>query len=446
MLTNTSPLNAQAAREYLRAIAHLDRARPSEGWEEVVEPLIGVTAQYRTVVDVAYPVTWGWAQSANNALIVLSGVRTAYAGQQLARSWVAGDVGYDTRLFVLQVELWGRAIFQDSRAAGFAQKDTIQIAGHSLGGALASYLAWWFGLTYPESRIQVCTFGQPKVCGPAYRPRDNTGFARYSNAEDNVPSLPPTSDRAPAVYAGLTRAAQARVQAWRHPVGVMVLNPDGTVTQNDTDRPSVMIGATTLLGIINSRVSGFFGTGHSLLTYASLLDARLRTVDAMFAAEVVNNAAAPTAQSMPDVVSPRVVPELVPQVELNRQVAVAREEAAARDAVQLDIPTRYRMKAVRVEGIYCVAWMEKIIAWGPSRKKAQAIARHFDRFLRVYQGVGQSNSNVLVDALIEYLTIAADPSGPLKPTLNDAGTTPAPAGSIVDLSIFGIDLAPMIIP
>lgn len=446
MLAIVDPRNATAALAYLTLIEHLDYARPAEGINDVLEPLIGTPLNVRVYVDVQYPVTWGWAYGNANSILFMSGVRTARTASVLVRSWIEAPYLTEVKYYTSAIEDWTRSIWSKALTDGFQQRTTVAIAGHSLGGAIGFGVAEEAGNRWNTSSVLTCTFGAPKVIGPAYRLRGNVSHTRYSNPGDNVPSLPPTSDRATLIYAGLTRAQQQSLQTWRHPCGVNILHDDGTLTQSDTDRPSDVIGMSTLLPLFNSRVTGIFGPAHFTLNYRQLLVARIARSAAQTAAETVYNSASPTAPEMPAQVSPVVVPPLLPQVEINRQVVTARENAVIRDAVALNIPDRYRMKVKKDKGVYYVAWMGKEIAWGPSRKKAGAVARHFNRFLAVYQGVGISQSNVLVQALIEYLTVAADPAGPLKPTLYDGGSTPQAFGSVVDLDIFGIEFMPMIVP
>ncbi|CAM0874088.1 unnamed protein product [Alopecurus aequalis] len=70
----------------------------------------------------------------------------------------------------------------------------INVVGHSMGGALASFCALDLSVKYGSSEIQLITFGQPRVGNPAFAAYFNEQVPktiRVTHENDIVPHLPP---------------------------------------------------------------------------------------------------------------------------------------------------------------------------------------------------------------------------------------------------------------
>lgn len=390
------------------------------------------------LVDPSYPVTWGYSWTPTQGVIYLSGVRTIPAGQALARSWLDTAIDpllYENTRYIGDVA--SRMLFL-IRAVRPVPSAGWTIWGHSMGGALAYAIAYGLRDQSNPPAVSSGTFGAPMCCSPRYPALNNNDHVRYTSDLDQVPGLPPWSGRAQLIYAGLSRAERTVAESWRHPVPPTLVNTDGSV-QDGAQISYVNVGLTTLLATLQGRDTGLLGTGHQLQYYRDILALAVRRyAPAAVTVPTVTSTAVPTVPALPPTLFPATQP--VPQT--NQQLAIVVTAAAAaaseRDQVPDDLGSQFLMKAQKSGARWSVYWLGREIAWGPTRKKAQALARHFNRFLRIYQGVGISCSQMFVSTLSDYLTLAADPNGPLKPTLYDGGSTPNQDG--VDLGLFGIDL------
>lgn len=76
-------------------------------------------------------------------------------------------------------------ILRDKRGSGKA----VWVTGHSLGGALANWTAFW--LTGPNAAAAVHTFGQPRVGDLTFRNLYDVNHHRFVNNKDIVPTVPP---------------------------------------------------------------------------------------------------------------------------------------------------------------------------------------------------------------------------------------------------------------
>jgi len=445
MLNDLSPYRAQTALAAVRAIRNLDNARPQERLFEYAEPFMGRATGGSVRLSEAFPVSFSWAFNDTVGLVCLSGVRTVAGGRELVSSWLA-DYDIDNRSAVTNaVYNWAASIYEVLSALPIPAGAQVFIAGHSLGGAIALPLARLYTAGRNPFFITVCTFGSPKVVEvEGYNFPNRATIARWSNPQDNVPSLPPLQPSAPLIYMGLTARQTVNAYRWGQPCQRTSVSSTGQITTGN-DPPSLEIGASTILAALNSRIEGIFGTGHLLHTYeANLIAAIAAAAPAALPPPVVTIPGAPVAPATPPVRVPAPAPPPPTPVEIARSVVVAREAAVQRDAVAPVIGQRYKVLAIREGKQWYVSWLDARIAWAPTRKKAQALARHLNRFLRIYQGVGQSNSNLFVSTWAQYLKEAASPASDLKPTLNDGGTTPAAPGE--GLTFFGIELPLVIVP
>lgn len=443
MLTNLLASNTQYALAGARLVRQLDTPRPLEGLAEYLEPVMGVANASQVYITSNYPVTFGYAVNDNYLRIFLSGVRTVAAGQRLAQGWLNGPATEDVQGINPAISNTAASMMQLLPSFNMAAR-SVAIFGHSYGGAIAIELGRLFQRIGRPNFITVVTYGQPRVLQINYELPTAWDICRWVTPNDNVPRLPPGSRSAPLLYNALNPQQQRRMENWVHPCQATEVSDTGAIRTID-DAPSDPIGVTTILAALNSNTQGVFGTGHLLSTYIPNLE---RAIAVAGAAPVIvpaaTNTRAPTATITPPRFTPPVVVAPLTQQELDARVAYVRDAQVERDQTPVAIGPQYRMKAVRDKKVYYVEWCGWQVCWAPTKKKARALARHFNRFLAIYQGVGVSNSDLFVRALTYYLALAADPNGPLKPTLNNGGQPSVVP--ITDLSVFGIDLAPFLVP
>ena len=102
---------------------------------------------------------------------------------------------------------------------------TVTVAGHSLGGALATLDAVYFRVNLPaNTRIVARTFGLPRIGNPAfasYFDSLNIDFRRINNARDVIPIVP------------------GRGLGFQHPTGeVRILNQGRAISCTGRDNAS----------------------------------------------------------------------------------------------------------------------------------------------------------------------------------------------------------------
>jgi len=409
-----------------RILTNLDYPAQVTAREQLQDELLGSHLLLSVIAESAFPVTWMQNWSNGILFVGLSGVRTSGAMGALVRSWLDGDPGPLQTRWVNQVNEWALQIFNDRRFLGTTEVSKVVLIGHSLGGAIALPLAKLISNRVPSAPINVISYGSPRVCGRlAIEALQRTFVARYITPGDQVSSFPPLAAQAPDINALLTSAQRARIANWIHPDQALSVAENGSISQLVQDPAPTPFTGTTILQCLQSR-QGIFNASHAITTYRDRLALSI-----------------PPAPANPVVIPPPpIVAQVNPPVDaqvnrvLDARLAVFREGAAHTAGVPVQIPSFSRMRAFHENRIWFVEWGGYIVCCGPTKKKARALCRHFNKFLMIYQGVGASYSQIFVQALQEYLSAAAVDTM-FAPPLRDNGIPPA-----LWQEIFGIQIAP----
>lgn len=372
----------------------------------------------------AYPVTWCVARNGNKILCALSGVRTTAGGQQLALSWLSAADPPNNVPYVKAVGDWATQVMNASPPLGPFSGMSLHVMGHSLGGAIGLVLASkWKALFGALPVVSSISFGSPKVVGlGGFNQFLNISSIRWATEGDPVPVFPPSITRAPILHGALSSSASIRLLQWSHVVAPATISASGIATFGDTDYTGNDLKSGTVLAAWNGQ-QGSFGPQHAIAVY------ELR----LFAA--YSSAPAP-----PPVVPAPVAVNIVQPLPTPAQALVAGqtyiaylEAAKTNEAITPDLPKQVRFAYYRLMkgGAWALTLDGADIGMGPSKRKVQACARHGNRFLSLFQGIGQAYGSAFVTALTSYLEKAADPASGFKPTLMD--TDPIPP-----MSIFGL--------
>lgn len=364
-----------------------------------------------------YPVTFGCCANATGQLIWMSGLRRAGTVSAMVRSYTDRVRNSSTEAYVKQLKDYADDIFgYVNTSRPLVPGTQCVIAGHSLGGAIAYPLADRISAANPGMPVSVVNFGAPKAFGHSFgTSARNYSVLRYTTPNDIVPSLPPLRIYAPTLYGLLPSIDRYNLSHWANTEGYTSLSPAGGVTAMTGDPAIAEITLTTIGAVLNSR-EGMFGPSHSIDTYREYMEL----------ASIAAPAAPPPAVAIPLIA--QAIPVETPAMATNERnsIIVFRESATTNDSIPTDIPFPNRVEVVKVDRIYYCYWTGLPICIGPSKKKCRALARHLNRFLRIYQGVGQSYSMDFVNALSDYLTYASDAAQEFRPILNDGGFPPIP--------------------
>ena len=288
----------------------------------------------------------------------------------------------------------------------FVAGKTFALGGHSLGGAIALVMGLaMFNLA--GNHVKVTTFGSPRSGGPRFVQRaDAMDIARWMNAEDPVPLVPPTVGQAP-LLATVTSIAQLRIYAnQRHTDGGLVLDSEGNLSAAEIP-PAAAIAPTTNLAAWLQSLATASTSAHNVPFY------RVRL--ALYAAMVTN-----PRQLAPEGGPPEIEP-LANRAEIAAEVRVAKSSIIGMGVTQavgpVVIPRTQLFSTGKFGRTWYVTFGGVAIAVGPRRKKAGLMAQAGNLFLRRLQREAYVDPVVFIGQFQAYLEAAADPTSGIKPTL-----------------------------
>lgn len=416
-----TPRDARHAEAAAGMILSLDSPGDFARINAAVDQLIDrdPRAYYRTWRPSETEVGGVYIRGGTAAYCALSGVNVNAQLLRLINSWLSGGrnlgdypiLGY--ALTMANAIIASETELRDNLSNGNTHR--IGFAGHSFGGLVALSLARWAKQTFPRVEVTYCSFGSPRgYLTPGSLFLNGFDMARWTTDDDPVPALPPRFGNARVLFGLVDSEIAENLEVWVQPVGTLRIRPNSVISALETDFEPQDITIPDLRALVNSREYGFFGPGHRIESYYTLIR--------RFNQSVANP---PTPPVVP-VTRPRAPAPPTPQARAEaRQAANALIEVGReQNGIAVEIPKPARMRAVRRGRVWYVTWLGREIAIGPTRKKTQAIARHFNRFLRIYQSVGVSNSIDFLGALQDWLRDAANPEAGYRPTLEDAGMTP----------------------
>ena len=423
------PYRNSTAAAYAGLINSMDFNTPAIR-QSFIDQLIGLGAQVYNHIGTDLRPQICAASNADYAIVALSGTRTIAQGRSLIASYsdrTGRNAGF-ARKFPSYIQSAADDVYATLVSnLGFGQP-TILLCGHSLGGAVATALASLLRGKYPDARIVLCTFGAPKCIGEPVNPFLATiDMVRYVIENDPVQFIPPLPAQAPLIYSALGGPSGRLVSSWGHPCRAVNI-----LRNSETAYPAPLVsgpevGLTTMLALANSS-EGWFGPDHLMQTYNDRLfyNARFHfpypvpdAVGASGSGSYIPNMPPVSQAALPGV---QITPDQLRQADV--RMTVFRELASAQESIPVHVPFPNLMQVARFGKTYFVNWMGMDVCTAPTKKKARALARHGNRFLRIYQHVAQSESQTFVMALAFYLTEAANPQGGFRPALRDGNNPP----------------------
>lgn len=415
-LLDNPPQHLETSYNYARILQWQDTATGDEPDLTAVSQLFGVSVPWKYFAPTATRPAVGVAQNFDATIISLSGIDSRGQAASLVSSWLSRTDNFLNQPFPVYVIGAAVSAIIAYRSVFSGPRPKCRIIGHSFGGLVAMSLLDQLRRAAPDVDYQLVTFGSPKGVGNITLSNvAGVSQVRWVLTGDPVVAIPPVQTQAPLIHGLLAQRDSTNLASWTHLSLPTVINALNVVTTPFFDPDVAPFTAADLSGLLSS-TQGLFGLRHGMLAYRTSLGN-------------IVNAPPPVAPDPPPVSPTRPRPPVVtPEIRaaINNAVVLWRDAALDRDAIPVDIPAPSRFLAKRTDRTWSVHWMLHEICVCPHKRKARAICRHANRMLRIFQGVGMCNSTNFVQALIDYLTDAANADVGYKPTLNDGGEPPVP--------------------
>jgi len=281
------------------------------------------------------------------------------------------------------------------------------LTGFSAGGAIALNVATLLPPIFQRPTVETITFGSPRPGGISLARNLRTlNPVRWMNDDDWVPLIPPQVAYFTQLGVAYGTRAQQRFQNFVQPEGGILLGNTGSVgaaqLPNIATVPSVADFAADILG------------GYTGLAPTHALDEYQRRLVLAADRQTIGGGGSDWGgtEERPNPIS---------------AAAIARERDAAsvviykageeQNSAGIALPDIRLFKARRTGRVWWVYFGDQRISAGPTRKRARAVARTGNEFLRRLQGQAFTDPATLETQFSNYIQAASDPASGFVPTL-----------------------------
>lgn len=348
-----------------------------------------------------------WGKYGDTVVVLIDGITTVGQGAQLYTSTQApltstpigqiNGIAYNVSLNIVKV----------LDAIPPEVSSNFLLAGYSYGGALAQAVAALLAVRDLPGRIQVATFGSPRIGNSSLaRTLQNATVRRYMVDTDPVPRFPPHFFEAPTALIAVGFPTAFFWTAYSQVQGGIQLEANGEGSPAVLPGRSVPATDVQLAQWLASAYS-IGGDPHSQFTYQSRM--ALSAAKEALSPPAFNVGSGAEGDST-----------LTESAFLSDKASFA---AALTNAMHeesgsmLYVPVNFRPKVTFIAGVYSVVWMGDTMGQFPTKSGAKTYAKYLFKFLREHSDASMLFSGSATDAWPRWLVAASNPLNGFLPTL-----------------------------
>jgi pimeloyl-ACP methyl ester carboxylesterase len=350
-----------------------------------------------------------YVQAGGDFFAFIDGTSSLAQLQNIVTGYTLQAFGSGTGVFNGAVFAAYTAIINEIAALLIVRPQRVYLVGWSYGGAIAQLLAFPLNWLYlPAGKVNVCSFGAPKYGGQAFAATISgiTNNARWMNANDPIPIVPPNINQSGIFALTLGVASAIRMGYFVHACGGLNLVPDGTITESYLPSLATISIPGSLAAMIRSWVQGQ-DNDHSLSTYSSRLQ--------LAADDAGNNPLVPPKRSEQ--------PVILQNQEARREGGLLelrfRRFEHAQHRVPVTIPPRTGFYVVRQRPLWAVFLNKDQISLHSNKKSARHLARAGNDFFASALHSGLFDQATLVLAAQEFFALSKDSVSGIVPAVQD---------------------------
>jgi len=289
----------------------------------------------------------------------------------------------------------------------------VYFVGHSLGGALAEAMAVQEYNSRFRASVLSTTFGSPRVGDIRFRDAlARNSNTRWMNDADPVPLLPPEVPDSIQFAAGLGIEVIDRWSRFLHGGGGIVLDDQGRTTAQVIPPLGLVRGGASLAAFLLKAATDQSSI-HSLTYYVDRLQMLVANTTPPQRARVVESPIEPTHNTHRGSANAA--------IDQWRDTIV--HTGAQQNASALTVPDDRQFRTVKFDGFWWVTFGGALVAVGPTRKRAGAMATRGNEFLRRLQRMAGVDINALKFLFPIYLDAASTPNNGFKPVIAPIATS-----------------------
>lgn len=293
------------------------------------------------------------------------------------------------------------------RGVGRPNPPRLYFTGHSYGGLLAQATLRYFQFYgFGNSRVAI-SYGSPRVGGSQFKSTMSAASnTRWMNHDDPVPLLPPEIPAALSYGLGLPTAVIGNWSQFDHAGGGIVLDVDGRPSPGILPPFGQIEGGASLMGWLVKAATDQ-SSSHSIPEYVRRLTALAPLTAAPPTVTVHVGPAEPTHTAQRGSTN----------VAINQWRDTIVHTGAAQAASILRVPPERAFRTFKVDGLWWVTFGGFLVAIGPTRKRAGAMATRGNEFLRRLQRMAAVDINALGSLMPIYLEAASTPDNGFDPPI-----------------------------
>ena len=359
-------------------------------------------------VSSAHPAVYA-VQDDQTTIVLLDGISLASHAAGIWTGWV--NPGDHVKLNV--VNSWAKdgadTVLLEMGVRGLNKTRKSIVVGWSGGGMIAPCLALAMRETGWPGEISIITFGSPRVGGVNYARRlAEYPAVRWMTCKDPVPHLPlRVSDRI-GVVSVYTPEGLQNIGDFCHFHGGVSLTETGKMVKADTSTEPVLVQVGNLMTWMTNG-DKTTNNPHSMASYALALEALEGTLRTRWVPELPMSATEATERRRKKEYSV-----------LERSVAQSMfYRGDLQNPAQVVAPRERQFRAFRQGRLWLVSFGDEVIAFAPSKKRAQGLARVGNNLLERLQRQAAVDQEGLSQQFTRYLADAVEPGSGWDPPIND---------------------------
>lgn len=407
MILDQLASNVELAAFHCHRLMAMRSLNPAANIGMVLGPILspGYVAHYLQPL----PSRLGIYVGGNNYRVVIycDGVQTSEQASALIDGYDNSDQGLGANPYNAWLRTQANDFYLQWATLFPVQPEYLDFVGYSAGGALATYLLRRFMGSGLNLKFKTITFGAPRAVNASARAAmSGQGICRWMTDGDPIPLIPPRATDVPALIAVQPLLRILRYGNYVHTDGGISISSDGSNTPSILPLVASLNVAASLaswmLGVENSP-----NNPHALTSYQGAIDAAVAMTHSPARMNLdVGRAEMPANDAKADLTNMQ-----------RAAVNIVNTQGHAQNEMPTIIPAPLLMRPVKVGRIWCVEFSGRIICQAPIEKRARAIARAGNAFLRSLPKQAIVDIDALQAQLESFLQLAQVAGGGFNPTI-----------------------------
>ncbi|AXH79038.1 MAG: triacylglycerol lipase [Circular genetic element sp.] len=288
------------------------------------------------------------------------------------------------------------------------QPENLDVIGYSAGGVVGAWIVLLLKRRQTLKKLRYISFGSPRAQTAAHLGEwSNVPRTRWMTDADPIPLVPPRVTDAPILLPVLGLLTSTRYQSYVHSSGGLSIDSQGVPTD-------AVIPPIAAMNPLTSLATWYFGqeeepnNPHALATYANRFAVILASPG--HGANVGDD----KSEQEPPASAPRRVHNRAETEVVN----AINNRGEAQNAIPVEVNDTVLFKAVKLAGVWSVAFGDKIVIYAGNKKRAYHVARAGNDFLKSMPKQAVVDPETILSQMTDFFNAGVQPGGPVTPPIS----------------------------